>query len=64
METLVALALLACPLGMGVMMWFMARGHLSRKPDPADMSLSELQAGRRRIDTRLARAERRDEVPS
>jgi hypothetical protein len=31
---LFSLALLACPLGMGLMMWFMARGM--RKDAPAD----------------------------
>ena len=64
METLAALALLACPLGMGAMMWFMARGHSSRKPDPEEMPLTDLHAERRRLDAQLARAERREEVPS
>lgn len=32
-EALYAIALLACPVGMGAMMWFMMRG---RKEQPAD----------------------------
>lgn len=37
-EALYALALLACPVGMGLMMWFMMRGSkgTSAQPDPTD----------------------------
>jgi hypothetical protein len=36
MEALLpALALLACPVGMGLMMFFMARGHRSSRTDSA-----------------------------
>ena len=37
-----ALPLLACPLGMGVMMLFMARGHRGDAPD-RDAELARLQ---------------------
>ncbi len=48
-ESLYALALLACPLGMGAMMWMMMRG--SRKPSEADSvaEQAELTALRARI---------------
>lgn len=34
-STLSPLALLACPLGMGVMMWFMMRGNKPKEGPPA-----------------------------
>lgn len=37
-EVLLALALLACPLGMGAMMWFMMRGMGGRQEAPAPSS--------------------------
>lgn len=33
-ESLYALALLACPLGMGAMMWVMMRGNKQQPPTP------------------------------
>lgn len=64
MEGLAAFALLACPVGMGLMMWFMARGHRRRQPEPKDMSVTELKAEQRRLDTELVRARREEQVPS
>lgn len=64
MEGFAALALLACPVGMGLMMWFMARGHRKDKAEPKDMSLTDLKAEQRRLDAQLARAGREEEVPS
>ena len=64
MEGLAALALLACPVGMGLMMWFMARGHREHKAEPKDMSVTELKAEQRRLDAELTRARREEQVPS
>ena len=47
-ELLYTLALLACPVGMGAMMWFMMRGSKSHDSAPArpakDEELRRLQA--------------------
>ena len=64
MEGFAALALLACPVGMGLMMWFMARGQRERKAEPKDMSLTELKAEQSRLDAEVRRARREEEVPS
>lgn len=49
-ESLYPLALLACPLGMGAMMWMMMRGH--NKPSESDTVAkeAELTALRAQID--------------
>lgn len=60
------LALLACPVGMGAMMWFMSRGMGGRR-DSKSPSASELRTERSALDdeiARLERAERRDVVKS
>jgi len=52
------LALLACPIGMGLMMFFMAKG--SRKPNdsPAPVrSAADLRDEQRRLDAEIARLE-------
>ncbi|RZU30693.1 hypothetical protein [Blastococcus saxobsidens] len=54
-EPLYLLALLACPVGMGAMMWWMSRGHGSARQPSADR-LSELAGLRAEIDQ--LRAER------
>jgi hypothetical protein len=60
MELLTSLALLACPVGMGLMMWFMMRGmngeSRSRPVQPA-ASLESLRDERQRIDAELQRRE-------
>ena len=59
MENLLpSLALLACPVGMGLMMWFMAKGM--RRPDSSQhspRSLAELRAEQRRVDAEIERRE-------
>jgi hypothetical protein len=66
METvLLGLAVLACPVGMGLMMWFMAKGMRSRsKPDAkAATSLEDLQAEHRRLGAEIERLERESSPP-
>ncbi len=53
------LLFLACPVGMGVMMWFMMKGQ-KQAPTPQEIdprSLDALRAERRRIDAELQRGE-------
>ena len=59
-ELFYLLALLACPVGMGAMMWMMSRGHGSR-PQPAE-DQAELAGLRAEIDQ--LRAERVGGDPS
>ena len=54
-ELLYLLVLLACPVGMGAMMWMMSRGHGSR-PQAAEDKQAELAGLRAEIDQ--LRAER------
>ncbi len=55
-EALYALALLACPVGMGVMMWFMARGMRGNRDEPATPpSLETLREEHRRLGTEIER---------
>ena len=56
-ELLYLLALLACPIGMGAMMWMMSRGHGSR-PQATEDRQAELVGLRAEIDQ--LRAERSD----
>ena len=73
MEALLpSLALLACPVGMGLMMWFMARGNraakaadatqISQRPSDAEespMSLEVLREEHRRLADEIDRLEQR-----
>ena len=62
MEVLTALALLACPIGMGAMMWFMGRDMRRDSSDERSMSAEELRAEHARLGAQLADTERREEV--
>ena len=59
MEILGVLALLACPVGMGAMMWFMSRGKSSRHDDTS--SASQLRAQRSALDAQIASLERTEQ---
>jgi hypothetical protein len=65
-SVLLGLAVLACPIGMGLMMWFMAKGMRSgSKPDSKRAtSLEELQAEHRRLGAEIDRLERDSAPPS
>lgn len=57
-NVLPSLALLACPIGMGLMMWFMSKGRRDRE-ESSQSSLDELRAEHRRLGAELERAEQR-----
>lgn len=66
-EALYALALLACPLGMGLMMWFMMRSgkNAAATTPPAHPSSSDAELAQLRAEVdqmRAARGDRRDDV--
>jgi hypothetical protein len=52
---LLALCALACPVGMGAMMWFMARGSRSKAepPAPAPATLDDLRHEHERLGTQI-----------
>lgn len=56
LNSLAPLALLACPIGMGVMMWFMSRGMKGER-NPNSRSAADLRAERRALDSEIARLE-------
>ena len=53
---LVALAILACPVGMGLMMWFMAKGMRGDK-NKEPVALEELRDEHRRLGDEIERLE-------
>ena len=55
MEFLAPLALLACPVGMGLMMWFMSRGMGDRKRDAQPGSIDDLRADQARLAAQIDR---------
>lgn len=54
------LVLLACPVGMGLMMWFMARGMGDRKRDTKPGSIDDLRAEQARLAAQIERLEDAD----
>jgi hypothetical protein len=60
-EAFYALAVLACPVGMGVMMWFMMRGGKHSAPAaPAQPSASDAELVALRAEVDQLRAAQRD----
>jgi hypothetical protein len=59
-SVLLGLAVLACPVGMGLMMWFMAKGMRagSEADARAAISVEDLQAEHRRLGAEIERLER------
>jgi len=54
---LLGAAVLACPLGMGLMMWFMARGMKNKPQKSAPASLETLREEHRRLGDEISRLE-------
>lgn len=59
-----SLALLACPVGMGLMMWFMAKGQRKQDPQSAQpdqpahpRSVEQMREEQRRLDLEISRLE-------
>lgn len=57
---LTPLALLACPIAMGLMMWFMGKGMMGRKKDEGadEASVAELREEQQRLSAEVERLER------
>ena len=65
-NVLLALAFLACPLGMGLMMWFMAKGMRkdSAPTAPQTASVEQLREEHRRLGDELERLDSRPASPA
>lgn len=70
MSILPSLALLACPIGMGLMMWFMGKGHRDKtSPNPQvesapPPSLEHMREEQRRLEARISELETSAPDPS
>ena len=60
MDALVALAVLACPVGMGLMMWFMAKGMRRGDAPPHAEPVGDLRAEHERLGREISRLETDD----
>lgn len=61
---LVGAAVLACPVGMGVMMWFMARGMRGKRSDGPPASIEALREEHRRLGDAIAELEDSGQAPT
>lgn len=59
-EVLFSLALLACPVGMGLMMWFMMRGRKDTPPSSPPQATTDAELVRLRSEVDQLRAAQRD----
>ncbi len=57
-ESLYALALLACPVGMGLMMWMMMRGGNKQQPTDAEATSKTAELTRMQAEIDQLQAER------
>lgn len=57
---LLGAAVLACPVGMGLMIWFMARGMNAKNDDTQPASLETLREEHRRLGKEISRLENAD----
>ena len=57
MQSLTPLLLLACPIGMGAMMWFMMRGSKKEQSADGGGSLPDLKAEQARLAEKIATLE-------
>jgi hypothetical protein len=61
MDSLAPLLLLACPVGMGLMMWFMAKGMRgSNDAPPSPRTLAALRREQERLDAEIRTLEHED----